>query len=368
MPDKHAKIGASSMVRQLKCPGSIAASDGLSVPDSEWSAAGTEYAEKMEAALNSYVEGRTTPSTDDSIEWFVDWLERNIVDRRRWSYFEFFIEEYMGDDHFGGTPDLLVYDHGERKLWVIDFKNGVHPVLAEENFQCGTYHHLFVEAYADKFPVFDAEYVIYQPNSYGDEGVLNRWEVELEWFEGLQAAIEVLVSGEYESTFSEGVHCQYCPAAEFGKCPLKGIALEKGLTTIGSPVTTVAVHDLSDEQLRLLVERGDELKKFIDKAKKHAFDRLNQGGDIEGVKLVQTFKNRKWSVSEDQIKEQLGEDALVTKLVSPAEAERRGHTVDNLVERPTGTALVPVSDPRPSINESTTVEDSDFEDVQRENV
>ena len=363
--NKHAKIGASSMARQLRCTGSINLIErlGLTSSSSEYAEAGTKFAESMEGLLKKELLLNDLPvDHQDAAVAFLDWMDCNTSENQ-----DMYVEERIGDENFGGTPDLIIVDHGYRVVYVIDFKWGVIPVSAYKNMQLATYLKLFKDT--GEFPVqkllvdrpYTIKFVIFQPNNFSTDEQFDMWVVDDDWNRKFNEDVEKLVANELPVYFSEGEHCRFCPAAE-SACPLKRDTVDRGLTTIGAPMTP-AVSELTDEQLSFLVEHGSLLKKFIDDAEKHSWKRLTSGNSVSGLKLVKTFGNRKWKGgATEEVEKQLGDDAYKMSIISPAQAEKLGMDVTDLVDRPERTKVVLNSDNRQGI-EVSTVETSDFKSV-----
>lgn len=356
---QHARIGASSMGRQLACTGSLEHTQETS---SEYAEAGTAFAKDIELVLNGDKEVKDVdPDHQGPIQEYLDWESKYV--KYGDNNIEEFCEERLGNDEFGGTPDRVVIDHDDMRIWIVDFKFGALPVYAEKNAQLATYLKLFIEQDED-YRNYDATFVIFQPNSF-DKISIREWDLQLKdwtWFADFSSKVDDLIAGRLPKYYSEGDHCVFCPGSIHGSCPLKQATIKQGLTTIGAP-TTPAISELSDDQLTFLLEHGRMLKKFIDDAEKHSWKRLNAGNEITGLKLVETLGNRRWKPNtQETVEAGLGDEAYKLTLVSPAQAEKLGLDVSDLTERPKSSKVVLEGDKRPAVG-ITKVDDSDFDSI-----
>jgi hypothetical protein len=109
----------------------------------------------------------------------------------------------------------------------------------------------------------------------------------------------------------------------------------------------------------VILDNAKLIKSWLDAVELHVFDKLNNGEDFDGYKLVEGRSTRSW-ISEDEtakvLSEKLSADELFTqKLISPAQAEKLLKTqkslLDGLISKGEGKpTLVPSCDKRPSLN------------------
>lgn len=366
--EKHAKLSASSMGRRMACPASAIESEGLPRETSVYAEEGTSFAHWMEIFLKGESTNGAPEEFKPAIEAFDKWQRENLTYRHHSAAHHYtlgdvdeLIEVRLGDDEFGGTPDYIFIDHEDEVIWVVDHKYGVQPVAAEANKQLLTYLYLLMrETFEQDISDYDAKLVIFQPNKIGSDELFDVWDVEARVEQQFNRDLIAIREGSVPNSYLEGDHCQFCPANLHGTCPLKSAKIETGLVNIGAPAL-LAPKDLTDEQLAFTIEHGNTLKKHVDNITKHAYTLLNQGKEIDGLKLVETKGNRKWIAgAEDTVLDALGEQAVETKVISPAKAEKLGVDVSQLVDRKIGTKVVLDSDGRDAVNQIVRVDNSDF--------
>ena len=84
---------------------------------------------------------------------------------------------------------------------------------------------------------------------------------------------------------------------------------------------------LTDKELKVILDNAKLIKSWLDAVESHVFDKLNDGQDFDGYKLVEGRSTRAW-LNEDTaaqvlLKSGLEPDTLYTKkLISPAQAEK----------------------------------------------
>ena len=119
---------------------------------------------------------------------------------------------------------------------------------------------------------------------------------------------------------------------------------------------------LTDKELKVILDNAKLIKSWLDAVESHVFDKLNDGQDFDGYKLVEGRSTRAW-LNEDAaaqvlLKSGLEPDTLYTKkLISPAQAEKvlkkdKG-ILSELISKSDGKpTLVPSCDKRDAINSS----------------
>jgi len=125
--------------------------------------------------------------------------------------------------------------------------------------------------------------------------------------------------------------CQYCPAKL--TCPAQAAAFElvaqqePAITTMSKDEIKQVMVRLSDQQVSDLLDRAPIVEAFVDALRKHAKERMEQGGILPGWQLAPKGATRKW-VSEESAKQALTEAGVpvdklyTTDFISPADAEK----------------------------------------------
>jgi len=153
---------------------------------------------------------------------------------------------------------------------------------------------------------------------------LQQWDEQV-----LQPAIKQTLDANGKPRPSEKA-CQYCPAKLI--CP----AQREALAVIEAQPNVVAMNKdqikdvmvrLSDEQISDLLDRAPIVEAFVDALRKHALERMKDGGTLPGWQLAPKRATRKWA-SEAAAKDALIEAGLsvdklyITEFISPAAVEK----------------------------------------------
>ena len=158
--------------------------------------------------------------------------------------------------------------------------------------------------------------------------------------------------------------CHFCKA----KPTCRALAKHNYDLTLGSfdnleePLLVQVPHTINVEELSNLLPKMDALIGWAQGVQKHAHKLLLDGGILPNYKLVSGRGQRKWidqDIAQDQLIQMCGEEALISKLISPTQAEkllgkaRYGEIVD-LIHKPDGRpTLAPDTDPRPAVKPDT---------------
>lgn len=153
---------------------------------------------------------------------------------------------------------------------------------------------------------------------------LLKWEDDV-----LEPAIAAATNPSTKPKPSEKA-CQYCPAKL--TCPAQQesfavIEAQPNITAMSKDDIKAVMVRLTDEQLSSLLERAPIVESFIDALRKHALERMKDGGSLPGWQLAPKRGVRKW-VDEGKAKEALLEAGLplkalvTTEFITPAQAEK----------------------------------------------
>jgi len=154
--------------------------------------------------------------------------------------------------------------------------------------------------------------------------------------------------------------CHFCKA----KPTCRALAKHNYDLTLGSfdnledPLLVQVPHTLNLEEIANLLPKMDALIGWAQGVQKHAHKLLLDGGILPNYKLVKGRGQRKWvdqKIAEEQLIQMVGPEALISKLISPTQAEkllgkaRYGEIID-LIHKPEGRpSLAPDTDPRPAV-------------------
>lgn len=253
-----------------------------------------------------------------------------------------------------GTVDVQIA--GKFIYTVIDYKDGMSPVSAQNNpqleqYALGVLAGLSVEAYPRKF-----ELVIIQPKlALKGLPIISTWVITTE---ELLAMVPVFVAQaaateDPNAPLVPGVEqCKYCKAK--GSCPALARQSMEGIGAMFSPVTPAAVPSfltasadngltkfladsypngmhaivtpevlpagvpdmaqmlaardpgkMDDSQLRQLMEAAPLVNQLLEGVKKEIERRLHSGQAVPGFKLVNGRGSREWALSEDEMVKKL---------------------------------------------------------------
>ena len=219
MSDKrptHSKIGASSMYRWQKCPGSVELSEGLpnksSVVAQEGTAAHNIVGLALERAFSENV-----PTTE---------ILNAIV--KALSVYTEYIESIKGENpchiehsfdmggifpNLYGTADCVIYDKDTKILHVIDYKNGRGiPVDVENNLQLAYYALGALHTLA--YPCVEVQMTIVQPRCYHPAGLIRHWKVSALYFIDFELDLirDAKKTQKKKAKLFAGDHCIFCLA------------------------------------------------------------------------------------------------------------------------------------------------------------
>lgn len=171
----HALFSPSGMVRWRKehCPGSIKLSQRVpELPPHPAAAEGTRGHIHLELILADLYLGRpfltrTLPNIKSDTRRAVDKALQIIAQlvMRGCRVIGVELRVHASEDVWG-TLDVLLYDESNNLLMVLDYKNGIQPVCAEDNPQLMCYGWGAFQRYKEQFPQVDRICLgIIQPNS-----------------------------------------------------------------------------------------------------------------------------------------------------------------------------------------------------------
>ncbi len=381
---EHARLAPSAASRWVRCPGSvraIAALDRAPRPNIP-SMRGTymhlvlgECLHDVKRIITPHdwigkslvVEPGEKPITFDedmaewtmeSLQWIFDYLDKT-------KNVHLFSEEKVYSGHaldpglaedIWGTADVLILSPG--KLVVGDLKGGYVYVDVEDNYQLliyaiGAISKLAFHTLVKKYGIKEVSLVIWQPRSGGTKKIEMTIDEVLDYKPFFKRAAEATKREDAPLKASEEA-CKYCPL--IGTCSEAHKLSVQVAKTLAWPD---AVSAITEEQFRLLLDRGPFIKKLLEAVERHAINQILEGGAVRGYKLVSANTHRRWKDDEAAAKwltRYLKEGAYSQKLLTPAAAEKalkraKVELNEDLVERPVGEPrLVPDSDARKAID------------------
>lgn len=252
-------------------------------------------------------------------------------------------------DQIWGRCDVAHWAPATATLTIIDYKNGMRAVDAEENPQLRIY--AAASMFTHRLPVKWVRYVVVQPNDWRSfVPRVKQWIEPVDalyaWAETVAAIPNLLpwVPGEGQNAsgpplkkFTAGSHCRDCPL--FGKCD----ASLDMLSNFGAVMFGLASPEsvpLAQRALLLACKKPieDTIKSAEKVWNKQALSSMTAP---PGMKIVEGKTNRAWideDVARDAVMAKLGVSAL--KPPTPAQAEEMGLDVSDLATEPEGVPVL----------------------------
>ncbi len=258
-----------------------------------------------------------------------------------------------------GTSDVIIYDHVNHVLHVVDWKFGSSEMhYSYYNPQGMAYAAGAMSLYPKAHKVHF--HMVQPPLEHMDSSDYDRKEIE----DYVELTIKKAVVGclserpEYNPT-KKG--CQYC-VANIDCEANRRFNLKLAKKLFDEANTPALITKLPEDELRYILDTESRLNLFIKNVKAHAEDLLRRGKEVPGYKLVNGRINRsyfdiheteKWMV---QNTEYSSTDCYEVKFKSPAAMEKmEGISKSNpeyaklVLEKPGKPLLVKESDKRPAL-------------------
>jgi hypothetical protein len=375
----HAKLGASNAHRWLNCPGSVSAEDGIPNTSSPFAEEGTTAHELAEQALGMAL----LAPEDVKVE---DWSRYATVKANE--FLDFYGDRDMADfvrlyvDHVNalaanadavdiemrvsyedwvpggfGTADAIIVKGDTLHICDLKYGMGVR-VDAEENPQAMLYA---LGALTMNEMIFDIERIqihIVQPRL----DHISQWEISvpdlLRWAEWVKQRAEEALEEDAPRVPGEK-QCRFC-RAKASCAALQKMTQDVIMADFDDLDNAPKANTLTDAQMRRALEAKPVIEGWLGAIEGLVRERLSNGGEFPGYKLVEGRSNRQWEnveEAEQLLDELIGPDlAFTRKIISPAQAEKvlgkkRAGEIADLIVKPLGSpTLAPESDKRPAIN------------------
>lgn len=412
----HAKLSPSGAHRWMRCPGSVVLEAQYPDSSSAYAREGTaahELAalvlEDGDATAQAYVGKRIAyndhgedvqwPITQDMADYVDDYVK---LVRERAEGATLLVERKLPIDHITGeasatgTSDVVIIDHANSEIVVIDLKYGMGVrVSAEENEQTQLYALGALEEYSVLGDFAHVSMLIHQPRL----NHVSEWTITVEQlltfaksasFAAGQCDLARSLDGEdaLAGFLSPGEkQCRFCKAK--ATCP----ALRAEITDVvgGSSAATPDEFaeflpepvdmQTGDNYLPIAMAKVGMVEDWCKAVRAEVERRLLAGQNVDGYKLVEGKRGpRKWSDADDI--EQLFKSFRLRQdemydftLISPTKAEKvfkenpkRWAKVQERITQSTGKpSVAPATDKRPALAVQSVADD--FRDLmQTENV
>ena len=364
MTTTHKILSPSKAYRYLACPGSVREEAAYPDPPSGPGAIdGTHTHTLLEHCIKA---GLTSPLSMVGVK-MMDHEGEFVVDRGRAERVEFALvyirsrigplgtvtperrvspAHLIGRTDMDGTCDVTIVTHEE--LEVIDYKDGMNEVTAQDNPQLELYALGVLAGYKlpvnGEYPFKSVRMTIIQPKMAlkGGQPITSHVVTVSE----MMAKIGKYVVGGAateapDAPLVSGAHCKYC---KHKACSTRAgnVMKELGMsfpvldqsvplnpvTELSQQAANLEPNNMAPEQIAQIMLAAPLVRQMIEAVEEEALRRLKAGGTIPGLKVVHGRGSRSWALPEDEIAKKLigmgipkGE-VYETKLLSVAKVEK----------------------------------------------
>lgn len=259
--------------------------------------------------------------------------------------------EKQVDFGFGfGTVDAAYVSPGRTHVYVNDFKSGGgHSVSPVENRQLMLYAAGLIMSDPEIPDYAIVSLVIDQPLSGG----IKVWETKVAHIMEFHAAMECVVRGIEDGQVSYAPsddNCRWCPV--MANCPEMS---KRNLQLFGFKGKEPKLPKLMTARQRSkILKYREQIENWLKTLHDEAMADALAGKKVPGFKVVEgRVGNRRWAdevAAEIELQKTLGDKAYTTKLISPAQAEKKlGNQIPSTIQPPGKPILVDEDDKRPSM-------------------
>lgn len=233
------------------------------------------------------------------------------------------------------------YEHNEHGFHFVDFKYGWSIVEPENHWTLISHAIGYCKQNPQKIhPHAVFKLSVFQPRPYHPDGPLRSWDITLGALQRLEQQLTKTLSQPSDELVTSLAHCKHCQALAI--CPAARQAEMNAIDAAEMAYEDNPNNDLLSFNLDNLNRAMAMLKARLDASEELAKHRMKEGQVIPNYSVTMGYGNSRWKegISADTLKMLTGKDLSTAKLVTPAEAKRRGvdeTVVKALTERiPTG--------------------------------
>lgn len=388
MPSKHAKLSASSALRWINCPGSVALADQLPAPGSSaYADEGTlahalaelklrkflgdvgDYDKELaQIQASEYYNGEMEEATDFYVDTVLEHLAAAGADAELMIEQQFSLANWVPEGF--GTSDAVII--GGNVIEVIDLKYGKGiKVDAVNNPQLRLYGLGASALFGDLYDFNTVRTTIIQPRLDHVSTEEQPLKELLLWAEE-DVAPRATMALEGTDYLATGDWCRFCPAKAVCRKRAE-YNLELARDEFKAPPL------LTDEEIGEVLRRAEEIQKWTSDIQDYALEQALAGKHFDGWKLVEGRSNRKYAddlkVAETLVAAGYDEAMLyerklygITAMEKIVGKKKLTTTLGDLIVKPAGKpVLVPESDKREAIN-TTEAAKADFNNEDPEEI
>ena len=239
----------------------------------------------------------------------------------------------LGRSDMSGTADCMIIS--DTVAEIIDYKDGINPVNAKDNDQMEQYTWGMLAMYPNaKFKRI--RMTIIQPK-LKVKGIdpISSHEVDVEDFMRRMGTIidQAAATDDPNAPLTPGEsQCKYCRAkggcSALAQHTMKASGIVFQNLDVAQQAADKQSNELTDEQLRELIEAAPLIRQMLEGAEKEAMRRFESGHPVAGLKVVKGKGSREWALDDEQIAAKLKMMGLTkgeiypAKLITPAQAEK----------------------------------------------
>lgn len=221
------------------------------------------------------------------------------------------------------------------ELTVIDFKYGWRIVEPQNNWTLISHAIGYLKQHREYIPR-TIRFSIFQPRPYHPEGTLRSWIILYTELIELEAELSRSLCNPVDQLQTSN-HCNNCHA--LANCPAARLAEMNAIDLTETVYSDIIANEQLSFNLDNLNRASKMLKDRLDAFEELAKHRLKTGQVIANYSVEMGYGNSRWKDGIDtaMLNMLTGKDLSNSKLVTPAEAKRRGVdeiTVKALSERP----------------------------------
>jgi hypothetical protein len=236
----------------------------------------------------------------------------------------------------GGTVDVQIIngDFGE----LIDYKDGMNPVVAENNLQLEQYSFGVIAGRIDHGKLLTKmRWTIIQPKIAVKGGTpISSFDITVAELLGerlFKIAAEAEATDNPNAPFVAGEkQCTYCPHRGSCKAAVDYSLSKSGIKfenmNFAAEASSQQPNSMTNDQIAELVIAGPLLRKLIEAAEEEALLRFTSGVPVAGLKVVRGPGRREWALPDEEIAAKLRrmkvpKDLVIEQsVISPAKAEK----------------------------------------------